>query len=227
MPIYLINPAAKKRKGPVAKRLPPRNKDGTFRKRRKAATTKRKRRRNPGMMVAKKAAAPKRRAAAPAAPARRRPNPRRPRLRLPTVKSVTDGAMGAAQTLVGKVGVRIASGYLPMLPKVGAAGLAAETAVALAIGILADMVLGKDPGRFVLAGALAAPLETAIVAAEIPFLSEALSPGASSQALGRYAGYGVYAKPALAAYPDLTPRPGPVAHGTSYVGYDECANALC
>lgn len=212
----------------MAKRLPPRGKDGRFRKRRKASTTKKRRRRNPGTMVAKKRAAPRRRAAAPAAsaPARRR-NPPRPRIRFPTVKSVTDGAMGAAQTLVGKVGVRMASGYLPMLPKVGAAGLAAEAAVALAVGIVADMVLGKAAGRFVLAGALAAPLETAIVAANVPFLSEALSPGASSQALGRYAGYAAYAEPALAAYPDLTPRPDPVAHGTSYVGYDECANALC
>lgn len=209
----------------MAKRLPPRGKDGRFRKRKKAAP--RKKRRNPGTMVAaKKRAAPRQRAAAPAAPARRR-NPPRPRIRFPTVKSVTDGAMGAAQTLVGKVGVRMASGYLPMLPKVGAAGLAAEAAVALAVGIVADMVLGKAAGRFVLAGALAAPLETAIVAANVPFLSEALSPGASSQALGRYAGYAAYAEPALAAYPDLTPRPDPVAHGSSYVGYDECANALC
>lgn len=213
----------------MAKRLPPRNKKGQFRKRAKASTTKKRRRRNPGTLVSPRKAAPRRRAAPAArAPARRRrPNP--PRFRLPTVKSVTDGAMGAAQTLIGKAGVRMASGYLPMLPKTGAAGLASEAAVALAIGLLADMVLGKGPGRFVLAGALAAPLETAIVSANVPFLSEALSPGTQSVALGRYAGYHAYAnaQPALAAYPANTPRPDPVAHGSSYVGYDHCANAAC
>lgn len=209
----------------MAKRTPPRNKDGTFRKRRKAATTKRKRRRNPGTMAAKAPTARRRAPTPKRAPARRRrANP--PKLGL-NVKTLTNGAMDAAQTLIGKAGVRLASGYLPMLPKTGAAGLAAEAAVALAIGLLADRVLGKGAARFVLAGALAAPLETAIVQANVPFLSDALSPGASTEALGRYAGYASYAAPVLAAYPANTPQPDPVAHGTSYVGYDECANSLC
>jgi len=228
MTIYLINPADRKRESrPVAKRrMPPRNKDGTFRKRRKAAT-KRKRRRNPGTMATTPRRAPRRAAPARAPARRRRSNPAK---KLRIVDTMVTGVMDAGQTLIGKAGVRMASGYLPMLPKVGAAGLAAEAAVALGIGLLADMVMGKGAARMVLAGALAAPLETALVAANIPLLSDVLSPGTATAALGRYAGYSAYANAdvgAYGAYPGLTPRADPIAHGTSYVGYGNTQHELC
>ena len=66
------------------------------------------------------------------------------------------GGGDAAQTLLGRAGVRVASGYLP------AGGLAGEAAVALAVGFVAARALGPSAGRMVLAGALAAPMERAL-----------------------------------------------------------------
>lgn len=69
------------------------------------------------------------------------------------------GASDSAHVLAGKAGVRLASGYLPGLPRAGAAGLASGAAVALAVGVAAAQLLGQDGGRVVLAGAFAGALE--------------------------------------------------------------------
>lgn len=171
----------------------------------------RKKKRNPGRSVAKRAAAPKRRAApsraAPKrrraaqsrAPARRRPARRNPR-RVNIMKSITDGSVEAVQILIGKAAAR----SLPDLigaPKEGNIGLAVQAATALVSGYIAGMFLSPNASRAILAGGLTAPLETLIVAYQIPWLSQALSPVSAANTLGAYArrglgwsGMGAYAK---------------------------------
>lgn len=101
------------------------------------------------------------------------------------VKSFTDGAVEAGQILVGKAVVRSVPD-LAGLPKEGNVGLAVQAAVALGAGFVAEMFLSREAARAILAGGLTAPLETAIVAYRVPWLSGALSPVSQNANLGAY-----------------------------------------
>ncbi|MEE8177703.1 MAG: hypothetical protein V3T65_06890 [Acidobacteriota bacterium] len=121
----------------------------------------------------------RRRAAPRAAPRRRaavrrrryrRNQPRRGRI----IQQLTDGATGAFQVLIGKATARSVPQMIG-LPAEGAFGIAVQAGVGIVAGMLAHQMFGKRAGDFVLAGALTAPLESIIVAANIPILSPALS----------------------------------------------------
>ena len=111
--------------------------------------------------------------------------------------TITRGAVDALQVTAGKGLARSIPTALG-LPQSGAAGIAVQVAVAVALGMGADKVLGRAAGRMVVAGALSAPIESIVATAGIPFLSDAL---------GRYprvaAGVGRYptALPGMAGYP--------------------------
>ncbi len=168
----------------MARRLPPRHKSGPkkgqFRKRAGA------RRKNP----AKRRAAP-RRAAARAAPRRaapRRAAPRRayrrnPARRLDVVKMLTRGTTMAAQVLIGKAATR-AVPDLMNLPKGGNTGLAVQVATALGVGFIAQQFLSAGAAAAILAGGLTAPVETLIHNANIPYLSQYLSPNGEGVVAG-------------------------------------------
>ncbi len=163
-----MSKAARKRK-----RNPPR-------KRARAATSTRrrapaKRKRNIGRTVARRAnpVRKKRRSYAR--------NPRRPNI----IRTLTDGLVEAGQILVGKAAVRTLPD-LAGLPKQGNMGIAIQAGAALVIGFVADMFLGRNAVRAITAGALTAPLETLIVAYQIPWLSGALAPVTANGALGAY-----------------------------------------
>lgn len=101
------------------------------------------------------------------------------------VGSFTDGAIEAGQILVGKAVVRSVPD-LAGLPKEGNVGLAVQAATALFAGFVSEMFLSKEASRAILAGGLTAPLETVIVAYQVPWLSGALSPVTQSATLGAY-----------------------------------------
>lgn len=160
----------------MAKRLPPRHKSGPkkgqFRKRAKA-----KKKRNPPQKgVAKRAPAPRR-----AAP---RSNPRGPRMP-DLAQMLMDGTMQAGQVLVGKAAARSAPDLMGF-PKEGNVGLAIQVGIALAVGFVADMFVNPRTGAAILAGGLTAPLETFLVAQNVPWLGEALSPVTTQNAVGAY-----------------------------------------
>lgn len=101
------------------------------------------------------------------------------------IGGLIDGAVEATQVLIGKAATRSVVD-LTGLPKQGNAGLATQVGVALAIGYVADMFMSKSASRALLAGGLTAPIETLIVAYNVPWLSTALSPTTQNAELGAY-----------------------------------------
>jgi len=127
---------------------------------------------------------------------RRRRNP--PKVKI--LGQLMDGVKDAGGIIIGKAAAR-AIPTMTNLPKQGALGLAVQAGVALAAGIAAHRFVGRDFGRMVLAGGLTAPLETAIVANNVPLLGPALSPATGATQVGLYSlpsrGMGVYSLPAM------------------------------
>lgn len=178
----------------MARRMPPRYKSGP-KKGQFMSRGSRRRRRNPG-----KAASKPRRSRGPRPiliaenPGRRRRRRRR-NPGMPTiVRQLTGGLKDAAAIVGGEAVARIIP-TVAKLPKEGAIGLGVQAASAVAAGYVAHKALGRDVARMVLAGGLSAPLKTALVAANIPFLSPALSPKTQAQNLGAYKGLRAYVQP--------------------------------
>lgn len=180
---FLINPPREK-KNMAAKRRHYKSgpKKGQFMpgKARKRTSTKRKApaklRRNPTANM-------------PAKPRRRNP----PRMGKFSVQKITrdlaQGAGDAALILIGKAGTRVIPSMLPNLPKEGNVGLAVQALTAVVLGMLAGMVVKPAQAKMILAGGLTAPVETLVVAMDVPFLAEALSPTTAAQEVGAYYGY--------------------------------------
>lgn len=182
------------------RRMPPRYKSGPkkgqFMSRRARSAKKRKRpRRNIGRTVARRNQ-PARKAARrrPAARARRpaararpayRPNPRRPDI----IRTLIDSTVEAGQVLIGKAAVRTVPDLVGF-PASGNTGIAIQAGTALVIGFVADMFLRPATVRALTAGALTAPLETLIVANDVPWLARALSPVTAQNQLGAYVQWG-------------------------------------
>lgn len=110
------------------------------------------------------------------------------------MRQLTTGLKDAAGIIVGEAGARTLP-VLLKLPQQGALGLGVQAASGIVLGYVADRFLGRDFGRMVLAGALAAPLKTMIVAHKVPFFSTALSPATSAQGMGAYKGLRAYVAP--------------------------------
>lgn len=97
----------------------------------------------------------------------------------------TGGVTEAGQVLIGKAAARSIPD-LANLPKQGNVGLAIQAAVALGVGWLADRFVSEDAARAILAGGLTAPMETLVVAYNVPFLASALSPTTAQAEVGAY-----------------------------------------
>lgn len=182
------------------------------------ARPKRRRARRRNAPQAKRRAAPRR-----AAPKRRtyRRNPvRSPQL----FTMLKDGGIAATQVLVGKALVRSVPQMIN-LPKGGNVGLAVEAALALGLGYVASMFFSRGSAAAIMAGGLTAPIETLIVARNVPWFSEALSPAAVQASVNGYLGAGRYPQPgqvgrypqprpvaALMGYPDAAPGPAPFVY---------------
>jgi hypothetical protein len=97
------------------------------------------------------------------------------------------GGVAAVEVLVGKAAVRSIPQALN-LPKEGNTGLAVQVATALAVAWAGSMFLPPQAAAALLAGGLTAPLETAIVAYDVPWLGQALSPTSQTAAVQGYVG---------------------------------------
>lgn len=231
--LYLANPTGRKRK--MARKTPARGKNGRFlkggRKAKAKSSSSRKRRRSAPAAATttrkrRKSTVARRKRRAPARRARRRSTRRRnPAL----MSQLRTGLKDAAAIVVGKAGARIIPTLIPGVPRTGPVGLLVQAASAVGLGYLADRFVGRDLGRQILAGALSAPIETAVVAYRVPLLGPALDPTSSAalvaaagssgmaayvrpRALPRRAGVGAYVNPrrpvALAGYKGAGWAPG-------------------
>lgn len=130
---------------------------------------------------------------------RRRTYRRNPRRKMPDlIGMLTEGTMTAAQVLIGKAAARTVPD-MAGLPRGGNLGLATQAGIALLVGFAADQFLSRSASSAILAGGLTAPLETFLVAQDVPWIGQALSPAAAQAEIGRYPGIGRYPKPALVA----------------------------
>lgn len=160
----------------AAKRYMASIRPGAKRKRKRATTTKKRRRSRRTtttggvQMARKRTTRRRRRAAAPKRTRRRRRSYRNP----PTLALVKRGLMDGAAITAGKAATRLVAGRLPMLPKKGAAALAAQLAVAAGVSFVAGKFAPVRHRAMMQAGAFASVLEDAIVAAKVPLLSPAL-----------------------------------------------------
>lgn len=117
----------------------------------------------------------------PMAKRRKRSYRRRYRRNPPIIKTVQRGVTDAFAVVVGKGIARTVPTVLG-LPTTGAVGIAVQALGAVAAGMLLRTLKlgGRDFERLAVAGGLAAPIESFIKGANIPFLSAALE------------GYGAY-----------------------------------
>lgn len=127
---------------------------------------------------------------------RRRRAPRRnPRgFKIPTMRGVfaqiQTGVVDAAEVVIGKAAARAIPTAIN-LPKEGPMGLLIQAGTAIVVGMLGVQFISKNAGKMMLAGALAAPVESLIAGLNIPFISPALAP----------VGMGLY--PQLYSYPQV------------------------
>lgn len=175
---WLVNPRRKRRRRAKGKRR--RRNPGLMPNRGHARRRRRKGRVPPGLaryMAAKRGSkhmAKRRRS-------RRRSGGRRHFRRNPgrafsrgAVAQLTRGVKDAFAIVVGKAAARALPSFIG-LPQTGAVALLTQAAVAVGVGMVATRFAGGDVGRFVTAGALAAPLEGIVAGLGIPVLSPALA----------------------------------------------------
>lgn len=118
-------------------------------------------------------------------------------------RELLQGVKDAGFIIGGKASAR-ALPTLLKLPQAGLVGLGVQLGTAFATGLAVHKFVGRDAGRFWLAGGLTAPLETWIVAKNVPFLAPALSPGTAAVQVG------AYVAPGLSAYYLPAARRAPV-----------------
>ena len=110
------------------------------------------------------------------------------------------GIKDGAGVVIGKAATRTVAGLVPFGANTGIVGALKQVVVAVAVGYGAHKVMGKEFARMVVAGGIAAPIETLVKGLNIPILSPALAAGDEA-----YAAMGAYP---LAAYPAALPAGG-------------------
>ena len=183
---FLTNAPKKKRRGrfkkgsAAAKRfmasIRPHKKGGTTvaKRRRKTTTRKRRSTRRRSVAVAINPRVRRRRSAA------RRPSHRRRYRQNPaglggimrylSVNNLMSGVIDAGEVLGGKIVVRTLPGLVG-LPTTDMLGLSVQALTAILAGGVAHTFVNPNAGKMVLAGGLAAPLETILKGLNIPFIS--------------------------------------------------------
>lgn len=107
------------------------------------------------------------------------------------------GVKDGAGVVIGKAATRTVAGLVPFGANTGLVGALKQVVVAIGIGYGAHKVMGKDFARMVVAGGIAAPIESLVKSLNIPILSPALAAGDEAYAaLGAYPG-----RAGMAAYP--------------------------
>lgn len=119
------------------------------------------------------------------------------------VNQLIDGGIGAAEVLAGKGVVRSVP-QLFSIDRETTMGLIVQALAALGVGIGANYIVSKSAAHVMLAGGLAAPLETLIKKAGIPVVSAAFGETEEeAQLIGAY-------PELMGAYPRALPAPAPM-----------------
>lgn len=149
-----------------------------------------------------------------AAPVRRRRRRRNPQgFSINSIlHRVQSGALDATCIVVGKAGTRYIAQQFSY-PSGSMMDGIIQGVSALGLGMLAERFIGSDRARFVLAGALSAPLETVIADANIPQISPLLGAVPSNTAAIYAAAdrprMGAWQQPRLAAWQSNDPSSSP------------------
>jgi hypothetical protein len=121
-------------------------------------------------------------------------------------KNLMGGVIDAGEVLVGKVVVRTVPGLIGFGSS-DTIGLAIQALTAIVAGGVAHTFVNHNAGKMVLAGGLAAPLETLIKSLNIPLISSALGEDTVEvvqDGMGGYVqipqGMGSYVQPGVGAY---------------------------
>lgn len=117
------------------------------------------------------------------------------------IGTIMQGGKDAALVLGGQAGTNYLARLVPVPASASAntqaaIGLGSRVVAAVVVGYAARRFLGADAARFVIAGGIAVPLKAAIMVAQIPVLSGALS---SDEEIGAY-----YER--LGSYVEAVPR---------------------
>ena len=182
---FLSNAPKKKRRGrfkkgsAAAKRfmasIRPHKKGGTtVAKRRKVSRKRRVSRKRKSVVVKINAPVRRRRRTRSNPPGHRRRYRRNPGLggimRYLSVNNLLSGVIDAGEVLGGKIVVRTLPGLVG-LPTTDMLGLSVQALTAVLAGGVAHTFINPNAGKMVLAGGLAAPLETLLKGLNIPFIS--------------------------------------------------------
>ncbi len=99
-------------------------------------------------------------------------------------KILQQGVIDASGVVLGKAGARIVSGFIPIGGE-GMMNIAKQAIAAIGVGFIGGQFMPRDYSRFLIAGALAAPVETFLTG--IPVIGPALT---GEGELGEYLGFG-------------------------------------
>jgi hypothetical protein len=122
-------------------------------------------------------------------------------------KNLMGGVIDAGEVLVGKVVVRTVPGLIGFGSS-DTIGLAIQALTAIVAGGVAHTFVNHNAGKMILAGGLAAPLETLIKSLNIPFISAGL-------------GEDVVEIDGVSAYPQLTNMGAYPQYGEEMVNQQE------
>lgn len=181
---FLTNAPKKKRRGrfkkgsPAAKRfmasIRPHKKGGSTVAKRKRSRKRVTKNRRPRAVVRINAPVRRRRRTRTNPPTHRRRYRRNPGLggimRYLSVNNLMSGVIDAGEVLGGKIIVRTVPGLVG-LPTTDMLGLTVQALTAVLAGGVAHTFINTNAGKMVLAGGLAAPLETLLKGLNIPFIS--------------------------------------------------------
>lgn len=211
--LMMVNPKRKRRATARARK----------RTARKSAPRRRRKRRNNAKLtttrtttVSTKKANPrrrrrKRRSTGTRARARRRNPPTGKNI----IRKLQTGLMNAGAAVLGKGVARVLPQQLG-IPTAGAPGIAAQVAVGLGIGLIADRLpISSQLADSVLVGALMAPIESLVVTLNVPFLSPALA----SYPMASYPLAGGLIPPEIQSRSRLNALPGSADRPQEFAGY--------
>jgi hypothetical protein len=112
---------------------------------------------------------------------------RNPRITLKNMgKVLQQGLVDSTGVLAGKIGARFIAGFIPSFGEGAVMNFAKQGIAALAVGFIGGQFLPRDYSRFLIAGALSAPVETFLQG--LPVVGDLVTGNAE---LGEALGYGL------------------------------------
>lgn len=124
------------------------------------------------------------------------------------IAMLTRGLMDGVTVVAGKAVAGFIGSKIPPFVPGALGGVVNKVLSAVAVGFAASQFLSADRARLVVAGALAAPIESAIKQANIPLLSEGLSDDEDYYEVDMSGYPGVSGYPGMSGYPSIAAPAG-------------------